>query len=41
VNTSASPADIILDKASEPGETAGWDAVRLHGVADALHLSLD
>jgi len=41
VNSTPSPADDILDKALELGETAGWDALRLHSVADALHLSLD
>ncbi len=41
MNARPSPADDILDKALELGETAGWDALRLHSVADALHLSLD
>jgi AcrR family transcriptional regulator len=41
VNTGASQADVILNKALELGESAGWDALRLHSVADALHLSLD
>lgn len=41
MNATPSTADVILDKALELGETAGWDALRLHRVADALHLSLD
>ncbi|MBT8117468.1 MAG: hypothetical protein KJO66_06515 [Gammaproteobacteria bacterium] len=41
MNVTPSTADVILDKALELGETAGWDALRLHKVADALHLSLD
>ena len=35
----SSQADTILDMALELGETSGWEAVRLHNVADALQLS--
>ena len=41
MKTTTTPADIILDKALELGELNGWDALRLHTVADALQLSLD
>ena len=41
MNATPSQADNILDKALELGETTGWDALRLHSLADALHLSLD
>ncbi len=34
-------ADTILDTALELGESCGWDALRLHHVADALQLTLD
>lgn len=35
-----SKADSILDMALEQGESTGWEAVRLHRVADALQLPL-
>lgn len=41
MNSTATPADSILDKALELGELSGWDALRLHTVGDALQLSLD
>ena len=41
MNSTTTPAAIILDKALELAELNGWDALRLHTVADALQLSLD
>ena len=41
MNSRASQADVILDKALELGEASGWNALRLHSVAEALQLSLD
>lgn len=36
----ASTTDSILDMALELGESSGWEAVRLHDVADALQIPL-